>query len=258
MKKLTLMILILGMSVTSLVNAALLEEPGFSTRPIEEKDYHREGVEQKSLAMMAKDAAPEENVEHVKVGDREVAHTDFVEHQEKRALKVEEEELLPKKTFFTSHQGAFHRAIGVTFFGDQVTLEDGSVWTVSSWDRWKTLNWLTSDIILVMQNKWLFSNYKFMLVNQNTGNEVEVNMTLGPIYSGVFTHWIVAIDYFNCQVILEDGSVWNMDLFDSLMINKWMVNDTVIIGVNEERCLVHPNILINVNVLNYASGICIN
>lgn len=255
-------------------------------KAIEEKHYYRENVEQKSLALISKEVgvAPTESAEenHIPVGTREVSHADFVEHQEKRALSTEVQEqeklgnevsvdelevqskdlrdegLIAKKVFYTSHEGAFHRAVGVTFFGDQVTLEDGSIWTVASFDRWNTLNWLTTDTILVMQNKWMFSSYKFMLVNQNTGAEVEVNLTLGPIYSGVYTHWIVAIDYFNDEVFLEDGSIWKMDWFDSSAINKWMVNDTVIVGVNESRSLVNPNILINVNVLNYARGICLN
>lgn len=251
-----------------------------------EELYQRQGESTPSLAAQAqqniqqKSLEAENEEEHIEVGARSMSHSDYVKHQEERAAKDKEGEqellstedsslelvqksfntkdIIPKKVFYTSHEGAYHRPIAVTIFGEQVTLEDGSVWSVSSWDQWKTLDWLTTDTILVMQNKWLFSSYKFMLVNQNTGKEIECNLTLGPIYSGAYTHWIIAIDYLNCEVILEDGSIWQIDPFDYTVMRKWMISDTVIIGINESSCVYHPNILINVNMLNYSCGICIN
>lgn len=280
----------MGMATLSAEGMSMLE-PVKKGLPIEEKLYFREGIEQKSLAWKAKELAVEEAApsekneeqsgEHIPVGSRAMPHSDYVQHQEEQALELADSRLEPqeevsaeqievvarglgdeepiaKKTYFTSHQGGFHRAIAVTFLGEQVTTEDGTVWNVASWDRWKTLNWFTTDTILVMQNKYYFSSYKFMLVNQNTGDQVEVNMGLGPLYAGVYTHWVIAVDYLNCEVYLEDGSVWQIDSFDYGVINKWLINDTVIIGVNESGSLFHPNILINVNMVNYARGICLN
>lgn len=246
-----------------------------------EKRLARVELEGQSLTARQMDSSDvSEGKEHIQPGSRAMGHNEYVAEQEKRSLELkqetseeidenvsskvvkksesEDEELSARAFYYNSHEGAYHRAVAVSYYGDQVTLEDGSVWNVSSWDAWKTLNWYTTDTILVMQNKWLFSSYKFMLVNQNTGKEVEVNLALGPYYLGVYTHWIVAIDYYNSQIILEDNSVWDMNFFDSSIINKWLVNDTVIIGINESGSSLRPNILINVNVLNYARGICLN
>lgn len=287
MKKITFAILSTMLMATSVASADVEDFEIIRNSIPKEEMYQREGEPALSLAAQSRQSfnkksceTASEEEEHIGVGTRAMSHSDYVKHQEERASKDQEEpeklglteepslklveksidqkNIVPKKVFYTSHEGAYHRPIAVTIFGEQVTLEDGSVWTVSSWDQWKTLDWLTTDTILVMQNKWLFSSYKFMLVNQNTGKEVECNLTLGPIYSGAYTHWIIAIDYLNCEVILEDGSIWQVDPFDYTVMKKWMINDTLIIGINESSCVYHPNILINVNMLNYSCGICIN
>lgn len=161
-------------------------------------------------------------------------------------------------TYYTSHEGAFHRPIGVSLLGDAVELEDGSIWAVNSSDRYKTLDWLTSDIILIVPNHDWFSVYNYRLINANTGANIKVNLSLGPIYNGIFTHWILAIDYYHREICLEDGSVWKMSSLDSSVMNKWLPNDTVIIGINDGWFSgSNPNILINVNMNNYAIGDCI-
>lgn len=286
MKRITFAMISTILVATSLVSADVVDFEMTNNIFPKEELYQRQGESTTSLAAQArqnfekKSLEKETEDERIEVGSRSMPHSDYVKHQEERAAKDLEEteqlaltedsslklvekafsqkDLVPKKVFYTSHEGAYHRPIAVTIFGEQVTLEDGSIWTVSSWDQWKTLDWLTTDTILVMQNKWLFSSYKFMLVNQNTGKEIECNLTLGPIYLGAYTHWIVAIDYLNCEVLLEDGSVWQVDPFDYTIMKSWMIHDTVIIGINESSCVYHPNILINVNMLNYSCGICIN
>lgn len=265
---------------TSLASAKV-DDSSFSRDDLEDnlpkkELYLRKDSENLSLAQQAGQAiqpSEEEQGEHTEIGTRQMSHSEYVKHQELRAEKLSETEdlaaddsqnsfvkkdLSAKKLYYTSSSTAYHRAIGITFFGEQVTLEDGSVWGAASWDQWKTLDWLTSDTILVMQNKWIFSTYKFMLVNQNTGKEVECNLILGPIYAGAYTHWIVAIDYINCEVMLENGTLWQIDLFDYGIMRKWMLNDTVIIGFNQSGSVYHPNILINTNMLNYSCGMCIH
>jgi hypothetical protein len=286
MKKITFAMVSTILVVTSFAVAGVENEHSNQTNLPKEELYQREGETSQSLASQAREGLQQKSLmatdeeSNIEVGSRAMPHSNYVSHQEERAAKCDQEvtelaseeesslevvqksfskkDLIPKKIFYTSHDGAYHRPISVSIFGEQVTLEDGSIWTVSSWDQWKTLDWLTTDTILVMQNKWLFSSYKFMLINQNTGKEIECNLTLGPIYCGAYTHWIIAIDYFNCEIILEDGSVWQIDPFDYSIMKKWMVNDTIIMGINESSCVYHPNILINVNVVNYSCGICIN
>lgn len=156
----------------------------------------------------------------------------------------------------TTHAGIYQAPLAVSALGDTVELMDGSIWSVSSNDRYKTFDWLTSDQIIIKPNHSLFSSYHYKLTNLSTKANVAVNLSLGPIYNGVHTHWIVAIDYQNRQICLEDGTVWSIKKSDRGAMNKWIVNDTVIIGVNDGyfSSKSNPNILINVNVLNYARG----
>jgi hypothetical protein len=222
---------------------------------------------------------------HVPVGTRAMSESEHIAQQELRSklsnLSVKEQSQLIEEDkeaakevsqaeesdepvtqhdlFYTSHPGAFHRVYNIGMFGDSIEFEDGSVWSVYYRDAHKTLNWLPSDLIIVTPNRSWFSSYGFRLTNQDTGISVEANLTLGPIYNAPFTHWIVGIDYYNNSIYLEDGTIWHMSYFDESTTKKWVVNDTVIIGINDGwLSYSNPNILINVNMLNYASGIVAN
>lgn len=163
-----------------------------------------------------------------------------------------------KAIYYTTHPGAFHYPKGVSIFGETVELEDGSLWSIYSGDRYLTLNWLVTDDIVITPNWTWYSIFQYRLVNQQTGASVQASLTLGPIYAGFYTHWIVAIDYYNNQICLEDGSVWSMSAFDTSITNKWLINDTIIIGVNDGvLSSTRPNILINVNTNNYGCGTCL-
>lgn len=221
-------------------------------------------------------AADETETENrISVGDRAMVHAEQVKLYEDRLAQMEDadeedsqdEEIEAKKivkkgfqqaTYVTTHEGAFHFPIGVSFLGDTVELEDGSIWKVCSNDTYKTLNWLTSDMIIIVPNDSIFSSHDYKLINLNTGAKVKVNLYLGPIYNGAYTHWIVAIDYLYREIYLEDGSIWKMSSFDQSIVNKWLPNDTVIIGINDGLFSgTNPNILINVNMNNYSIGICL-
>ncbi len=161
-------------------------------------------------------------------------------------------------TYETTHEGALHHPIAVSFLGDTVELEDGSIWSVASGDRHLTFDWMPGDFIIILPNHTWFSSYYYRLVNVNTGANVKVNLSLGPIYNGIYTHWIIAIDYLAREICLEDGSVWKMSSWDSSIVNKWLPNDTVIIGINDGWFAGgNANMLINVNMNNHAIGRCI-
>ena len=159
--------------------------------------------------------------------------------------------------FYTTHNGAFHNPLSVTALGGVVHLEDGSVWSIADGDHYKTLNWYTSDLIVLTPNHDWFTSELFRMSNQNTGVSVRCSMILGPIYHGLYTHWIVGINYYTQEIYLEDGSVWQVTGFDSSIFNKWLLNDTIIIGVNDGYLSsTKPNILINVNTLTFVRSIC--
>ena len=180
----------------------------------------------------------------------------FVEDNELEPVTLNE--LQCKQTYFTSHPGAHHWPIAVSPFGDEVTLEDGSVWKVKNSHRYRTLDWFSSDDIVIFANHQWFSNYYYQLQNQTTGQYCNVNMQLGPIYNGAYTRWVYAIDYLNGEIILDDNSMWTIGSGSTKALKKWLLNDTVMIGINNAWFSPKPNILINVNVLDYVSADCQN
>lgn len=221
--------------------------------------------------------------EKVLPGSRPVAHTEWITIQEERSKEnentVEDTGIMacaffehdpilvperPKGSVFsaelyqTSHNGVFHYPIAVAALGGMVELEDGSIWSVADEDRYKTLNWLTSDLIVLSPNHDWFSSHLFRMSNQNTSISIKCNLKFGPVYNGVYTHWIIGINYYTQEIFLEDGSIWQVTGFDSSVFNKWLLNDTVIIGINDGfLSATKPNILINVNTLTYARAGCV-
>lgn len=165
-----------------------------------------------------------------------------------------------KKIRYTTHPGAYQHPVSVSYLGDSIELMDGSIWSVSPSEAHKTINWFPSDLVVVSPNSTWFSPYSFRLTNQQTGESAAANLYLGPIdplYNSTYTHWIIGIDYYYNYVYLEDGSRWSMSSIDSSVIDQWMINDVVIIGINTGfLSSYNPNILINVNMLNYAAGAC--
>lgn len=181
------------------------------------------------------------------------------ENSEEKNLKADQMTLAAaKRVYVTTHPAVYQHPIAISYIGDSVELTDGSVWTVSPSDAYKIINWFPTDIVVISPNQSWFSRYSFRITNQNTGESVATNLYLGPIdpfFNSIYTHWIVGIDYFHNTVILEDGSVWSMSSLDAGVIDQWMINDVIIIGVNTGWLSVYnPNILINVNMLNYAAG----
>lgn len=186
-----------------------------------------------------------------------------VEHEEKsKKIELKGDDAAyyasAPKTYFTTHPGAYQHPVSISFFGDSVELMDGSIWTIASSDAHKTINWFPTDLVVVTPNHSWFSSYGFRLTNQNTGESAAASMFLGPIapmYHSIYTHWIAGIDYYYNLIYLEDGTVWNMSSFDRNVMDQWMVNDVIIIGVNDGWfSSSNPNILINVNMLNFAAG----
>ncbi|MCB1111460.1 MAG: hypothetical protein H7A37_02800 [Chlamydiales bacterium] len=198
--------------------------------------------------------------ENIPVGTRQMEWTDEMRTQEeivqKEREEIEEDEMVAAGNYYSSHEGAYYSPIAVSSNGGSVTLHDGSCWTIRSWDSHKTLDWLTSDTIVILPNWPHWSTYQFKLHNVQTGKTCEANLTLGPVYNGACTHWIVAIDYTWSEIILEDGSRWKISIFDDSTLKKWLINDTVMIGNNDS--FMRPNILINVNMLNYVEAECTN
>jgi len=186
------------------------------------------------------------------------------EDPEEQAIAVSAAKMhFAQSMYYTSHPGVYHNPVSIALYRDDYFIErlglwteDGSIWKIAPSDESVALNWYPTDLLIITPNHSWFSSYGFKFTNQNTGESILADLVLGPIYNGPYTHWIVAIDYYDNRIYLEDGSVWEMSSFDDSTVSLWVVNDTVVIGVNDGwLSSSNPNILINVNMLNYATGL---
>lgn len=162
------------------------------------------------------------------------------------------------KGFTTLHTGQYHFVTGVGLLGETLELEDGSVWDVSYADGYKTLNWLTTDNIVIKPHHSLFSVYDYVIHNLSTGTSVKANLATTPYLFGVNSHWV--INMLGDQITLEDGSIWDTASYDWIKKLSWVLNDHIIIGVNDDWLTsgVYPNILINANEDTFVDAACQN
>jgi len=198
--------------------------------------------------------------------------------------------LASDKIYYTTHDGVFHspyKSGYVIIFADgciewvadssyslkalkqlyplavwvswAVQLEDGSIWEIPEGDRYRTLDWFSSDSVVIIPNDSWFSSYDYKLVNRNTGVELKTNLVLGPYVNGCFTHWIIDICYATREIVLEDGSIWHVCGWYQDILNSWLPGDVLIIGLNDSSLTMkeHPNILINVEDQRYVNCNCI-
>lgn len=184
---------------------------------------------------------------------------DIPEEEQPQADSDDEERISNASNPTTTHAGSYHYFLSIGPSGDVIEMDDQSVWSISSSDRQKSLDWLTSDILTIRPNHSWFSSYNYRIKNQSTGASVACNLSLNPILSNPHTHWITAI--YGTRIVLEDGSIWSMSAWDDKIIRKWLVNDVVIIGSNDGWFRSsNPNILINTTLLpvTHARGACQN
>lgn len=166
--------------------------------------------------------------------------------------------------YYTSHSAALFQPIRVWEYKDQIQLSDGSIWSVALGDRWKLADWLISDVIVIIPNHSFFTFYDYLLVNQRTGDRIEVNLSEIEVlaYDASYRgqrHWIISIDYFSNLVTLEDGSVWGISFDDDSILQRWLIGDILIVGINDDwNSGSHPNVLINFNSLKHAHANCLN
>lgn len=161
-----------------------------------------------------------------------------------------------KFVYKTSHDGAMYSPALVSAFGDYVTLNDGLKYKVKPKDRDYVLNWLLTDIILILPPSW-FSSYEYTLVNAMTGAMVEVTSVAPTAQDPYLGYWVHEVDYQAGRVCLQDGSIWSVSMFDSSGLKQWYAGDWVAIGINNDW-LKHwnPNILINVNTNKHVRAKC--
>ncbi|HSX26684.1 MAG TPA: hypothetical protein VLE89_06730 [Chlamydiales bacterium] len=190
--------------------------------------------------------------DHVEVGTRPMSPDDRPEGEVVQADEMEGRNGFVFDRYPPVYYSAcYHSLIAVSATGDQVELEDGSVWKINSYDGYKALNWRTTDPLTITQNHRWFSSYTYKIVNKNTGSSVEAKLFLGPVKDGEYTKYIYTLDKDRGEIYLTDTTHWEISSGDSYIFRDWAPNDSIIIGSNtgwDSKC---ESILINVTMNNF-------
>jgi hypothetical protein len=156
-----------------------------------------------------------------------------------------------------------HTVLEVAPYGDLLTIEDGSAWTINGKDREIVKSWdLNSPLITFTPNSlslWAKLTrkelmYKYCIVNLKTGASVQANLALGPFVQNPNTLRIRRFDKKSGELAFTNGSVWQLDTskLSAKIYNDWRNGDYVITGSNNTWFgLKDQNIIINVSADNW-------
>ncbi len=141
-----------------------------------------------------------------------------------------------------------HWIIAVAASGESLTLEDGSVWKISSYDASKIRGWSSQDALMITQNNAWGSRYLYRIVNQNLNCAVAANLYLNPINDDAHARYVVSIDTIHGELVLSDQTRWKVSSWDSSPFKEWRLNDAVIVGYNSGWDSSCRGLLINVSL----------
>lgn len=148
--------------------------------------------------------------------------------------------------------------------GGHITLENGTVWVLSTLDLQNTSGWRRGDVIearpLAASGKY---PYEYVFSKRGFWKEearariVEIPQTT-PFISGI------EIDFLELFLYLSDGSRWQLDSFDRDVIQgrvsgkTWEVGDFIMLGSNQgfnsRFSYSYPQLVINLSTGDYAHG----
>lgn len=146
------------------------------------------------------------------------------------------------------HADAYNSIVGTSAAHDVILLKDSSRWDVASSYRRIVGTWAQEDNIFIKPSVSWFSGKNYVLHNMTTNEVAEVSLRERPAVHGAYTFFIVNIEPNNRQVLLNDNTVWQIDLHD-FNFSQWRVGQRVMIGVNNNwRTSPLPQIFINVDL----------
>jgi len=162
----------------------------------------------------------------------------------------------------SGHKGSYHIYSGVSAYGDQVELEDGSLWFVLPAERKKLLEWVVGDPLAILKGD-KNSNYRYRLQNERTNHKIEVELSAAPYLDSFYRLTIKDINKDQKYLLLSDGSKWTLpsNWFEQEVWMKWYIGDTIIIGTNDQffYSMFRPDILINITCsATYTPSKCLN
>lgn len=139
--------------------------------------------------------------------------------------------------------------------GVYVRLEDGTIVRIADEDVWASKDWLPHDTLHIIPFwSWFdpplhLRPYKYCLCNLNTNVKVRVKLEVGPRVSSPHRRWIRDLNPVNKELVLNDGSFWQIANRDAGEFSMWLPEDSIEIGVNYDDILSYrrPNVLINMS-----------
>ena len=175
------------------------------------------------------------------------------------------------KMYLTTHPLASHGVYKTIPPYNRVELSDGSIWHVWYSSHWETVNrWKYYNDQVIICPGTFFDPTDYILVSQRTGEVVPVNLiemevVFGDPYFKGQRVWIEHINYmfdlacgcYYYEIILNDGSVWEVDYRDDYLASFMQPGDVIIMGVDESFGSSTYNILINFNTLEYVHADCV-
>lgn len=149
------------------------------------------------------------------------------------------------------YSSSCHWLVAISALGDSLEMEDGSVWKIDSFDNWKVFDWSTADLLFLTQNMEWFGSCNYRLINKNVGSSVAVNLFQGPILNYKYSRRVSVLEPQCGELILSDHSRWHVSPRDLYLLQEWVVNDSVIIGMNSGWDSSYDAILINVQMNHF-------
>jgi hypothetical protein len=145
--------------------------------------------------------------------------------------------------------------------GDIVVIKDGTEWSVRESHREIVKGWEIGQPIAFTPNlstwKFLWGQepmYKYHIVNLETGESVEANLSKGPFVNSISARRIRRIDKSTGDVFFSDGTLWrcNPKGDDGIVFREWKVGDFLITGRNDTwYSFQNEDIIINVSADNW-------
>lgn len=153
--------------------------------------------------------------------------------------------------------------------GNIITIQDGTVWSVSEKDRDIAKTWRVHDEITVKPNSLTLwqkltgkkNVHEYRLMNLQTNETVAVNMSLGPFKYNPNRRVIETIDLARGEIFLNDKTLWKIEPSDPArqILRSWKKGHTIICGTNDTWfSLGSPFILISVDTDNWIPATRIN
>jgi len=109
-----------------------------------------------------------------------------------------------------------HTLVSISAYGNEIEIENGSLWKISSYDGRKVMQWRTDEAISITQNTRWFSSYYYRLVNRKTGASIEANLAQGPYTNGPYTYYITEFDFtLGVMTLANPNQVTNWEVHPS-------------------------------------------